>query len=82
MAKKETLKERLKEGLLELILMLFFFAIGALVVACLGGRIDSSSLDGDLIVLIGIVAFLLLGGGVLAIVERIKEKRGENQNEK
>ena len=60
------------EGLLELAIVAILFGIGALVFYLFGARIDSSQVDGDTIVLLGIVVLCLLVAIVSAIVRFIK----------
>ncbi len=60
------------EGLLELAIVAILFGIGALVFYLFGVRIDSPQIDGDTIVLLGIVVLCVLVAIVSAIVRFIK----------
>ena len=63
----------LLEVIAEIILMLVFFGIGALILRFFGVRIDSEYLDGDLIILIGILVPVLIFAAVSALVKRFKK---------
>ena len=66
---KKKLKEAFFEGLLEIVLTLIFFGIGALVVSAFGVELDSPNIDFDLIVLLGIIVPVL----VCALVQWLKK---------
>ena len=70
---KKKLKEVFFEGLLEIVLTLIFFGIGALIVSAFGIELDSSNIDFDLIVLLGIVVPVVVFGLVCALVRWIKK---------
>ena len=70
---KKKLKEAFFEGLLEIILTLIFFAIGALVVSAFGVDFDSPNIDFDLIVLLGIIVPVVVFGLVYALVQWLKK---------
>ena len=61
---KKKLKEAFFEGLLEIVLTLIFFGIGALVVSAIGVELDSPNIDFDLIVLLGIIVPVVVFGFV------------------
>ena len=76
----------LLEGLVEVILSLVFFGIGAFVVGLFGVKIDSLNVDGELLVLIGIAALFAIFGLVYVLVKwvgkKIESKRkGNNTTE-
>ena len=70
---KKKLKEAFFEGLLEIILTLIFFGIGALVVSAFGVESDSPNIDFDLIVLLGIIVPVVVFGLVYALVQWLKK---------
>ena len=78
--RKVRIGEALLEILVELLMTLIFFGIGALILYLFGVNLDAPSLDGDLIVLLGIVAFAAVFGAIFALVAYIKKiftkKRG------
>ena len=77
---KGKLKEALLEGLLEIVLTLIFFGIGALIVSAFGVEFDSPNFDFDLIVLLGIIVFVVVFGLVYALVQWLKKKiRGKQK---
>ena len=82
--KKET-KAKIREGCgeaaLEIVLSLVLLAIGAGVLALFGVSGDVEWLDGDLLMLIGIGAILLVGGAVSVVVRVIKKRKEENNGE-
>ena len=82
--KKET-KAKIREGcgeaVLEIVLSLVLLAIGAGVLALFGVSGDVEWLDGDLLMLIGIGAILLVGGAVSVVVRVIKKRKKENNGE-
>ncbi|MBR4033051.1 MAG: hypothetical protein IKJ07_10025 [Clostridia bacterium] len=57
----------LLEILGEILITLVFFGIGALIINAFGVKLDSPNIDDDLIVLLGIVAFLLIFGAIYGI---------------
>lgn len=66
----------LAEGLGELIVMGIFFLIGAMIVGLFGYSIDDADMDGDLIILIGLIGLVIplaLFGSVAFCVTRIKK---------
>lgn len=71
---KKKLKEVFFEGLLEIVLTLIFFGIGALIVSAFGVNWDSPSIDGDSIILLGIVAISVISAAVCALVQWFKKK--------
>ena len=70
---KKKLKEALLEGLLEIVLTLIFFGIGALIFSAFGVKLDSPSVDFDLIVLLGIVVPVVVFGLIFALVQWLKK---------
>ncbi len=77
---KKKLSEGLLEGLLEIILSLAFFGIGAFIVSLFGVKIDSPELDGDLIILLGILVFAAVFGGIYALVRYFKKRTNKRKN--
>ena len=71
--RKNRIGEALLKILIELLMTFIFFGIGALILYLFGANFNSPNLDGDLIVLIGIVAFIAVFGVVYALVEYIKK---------
>lgn len=72
---KSTFKEALWEGLLEILLTLVFFGIGALVVCAFGVKIDSARMDFELLVVLGMIVLFVAVGLVCALVHWLKRKR-------
>ena len=72
---KKQVKETLFEILCELILTLIFFGIGMFIFSLLGVNLDSPDIDGDLVVLVGIVAFFAIIGISFTLIKWIKKKR-------
>ena len=70
---KKKLKEVFFEGLLEIVLTLIFFGIGALIVSALGVKLDSPNIDFDLIILLGIVVPFAVFGIVCLLVQWLKK---------
>ena len=77
---KNTFKENLLEGLLELIFSLILVGIGALILRLFGVRLDSPKLDFETIALIGILALVFLAI-IFSLVKWIKDKRKKKDNE-
>ena len=71
---KHKFREALSEGLAEIVLTLIFFGIGALILALFGVNWDSPSIDGDSIILLGIVAISVISAAVCALVQWFKKK--------
>ena len=82
---KKEIKAKIREGCgeaaLEIVLSLVLLAIGAGVLALFGVSGDVEWLDGDLLMLIGIGAILLVGGAVSVVVRVIKKRKKENNGE-
>ena len=76
---KKKLKEAFFEGLLEIVLTLIFFGIGALVVIAFGVELDSPNIDYDLIVLLGIVVLVVIFGTVHTLVQWFKKIIGSKR---
>lgn len=72
MKKEKKSDNSLIEGLLELAIVAILFGIGALVFYLFGVRIDSLQVDGDTIILLGIVVLCVLVAIVSAIIHIIK----------
>ena len=70
---KKKLKEAFFEGLLEIVLTLIFFGIGALIVSALGVKLDSPNIDFDLIILLGILVPVVVFGLVCTFVQWLKK---------
>ncbi len=70
---KKKLKEAFFEGLLEILLTLIFFGIGALIFSAFGVELDSPNIDFDLIVLLGIVVPVVAFGIVCSLVHWLKK---------
>lgn len=69
---KKKLKEAFFEGLLEIVLTLIFFGIGALIVSAFGVQLDSPNIDFDLIVLLGIIVPIVVFGLICTLVQWLK----------
>ena len=72
---KKQVKETLFEILCELILTLIFFGIGMFIFSLIGVNWDSPDIDGDLVVLVGVVAFFAIIGISFSLIQWIKKKR-------
>ena len=70
---KNKFKEAFFEGLLEIVLTLIFFGIGALIVSAFGIELDSPNIDFDLIILLGIVVPFAIFGIVCSLVQWLKK---------
>ena len=70
---KKKLKEAFFEGLLEIVLTLIFFGIGALIVSAFGVDLDSPNIDFDLIVLLGIIVSVVVFGLICTLVQWLKK---------
>ena len=70
---KNKLKEAFFEGLLEIVLTLIFFGIGALIVSAFGVELDSPNIDFDLIVLLGIIVPIVVFGLICTLVQWLKK---------
>ena len=71
--KNKKTKEALCEGLLEIILTLIFFGIGALIISAFGIELDAPNIDFDLIVLLGIIVPAVALIFVFALVKWLKK---------
>ena len=75
--KKEQIKNGLIEVFLELVVYGVAFLIGAVIVGLFGFNLDDPSLDGELIVLIGLVVplvvFAALAGIVTFCIKKVKK---------
>lgn len=72
--KKPKPSNALLEGVIELVLTLVFFVIGALVLALFGVALDGEKVDFDLIILAGIAVFFLVVGIIGGITNGRKKK--------
>ena len=63
----------LLEGLAEIVLTLICFGIGAFIVSLFGVNLDSPNIDGDLIILLGIVVLVVIFGTVHTLVQWFKK---------
>ena len=70
---KKKFKEAFFEGLLEIVLTLIFFGIGALVVSAFGVELDSPNIDFDLIILLGIIVPVVVFGLVCTLIQWLKK---------
>ena len=70
---KKQIGMALLEGLGELLLTLFCFGIGALIVSLLG--VDVLAIDSDLLVLLGTAVFVAVFVAVYFLIRRIKRLR-------
>ena len=70
---KKKLKEAFFEGLLEIVLTLIFFGIGALIISTFGIELDSPSINDDSIILLGIVVTIAILVIVCALVQWFKK---------
>ena len=77
-SKKDAFKENLLEGILEIVFTVIFFGIGAVLVLLFGELfkldLDVFSMNEDLIVILGIVAFFVICAIVALLVNIIKKK--------
>lgn len=74
MSKKRKFLEALLEIVGEVVLTLVFGGIGLLILGLFGVKSPLESLDGDLLVLIGIGAFAVIAAIVILIVKLIKRR--------
>ena len=70
---KKPLRETLLEGILEIVLTLLCFGMGALIIRLFGVNLDSPNIDGDLIILLGVVVFLIVLGAMSALMQWFKK---------
>ena len=70
---KKKLKDAFFEGLLEIILTLIFFGIGAIIVSAFGIELDAPNIDFDLIVLLGIIVLAVALIFAFALVKWLKK---------
>ena len=70
---KRKLKEAFFEGLLEIVLTLIFFGIGAFIVSVFGVELDSTNIDFDLIVLLGIIVPIVAFALICTLVQWLKK---------
>jgi len=61
------------EGLVEIVLTLICFGIGAFIVSLFGVSLDSPNIDGDLIILLGIVILVVIFEIVHTLVQWFKK---------
>lgn len=70
---KKRIRGALVEGLIEVVLTLLCFGIGVFIISLFGVNLDSPNIDGDLIVLLGIVVPVVIFGTVSALVQWFKK---------
>lgn len=70
--------EALLEALLEIVLAIICFAVGAFVMHLFG--VDFAEMDADLLILIGIAIFVVLFVMVSLVVKGIKKLTNKNSN--
>ena len=71
---KKQFEEAMSEALGEIVLTLVLFGIGAFILWLFGVDWGSSDIDGDLIVLIGIIVPVIVLGILFALVDWIKKR--------
>jgi len=77
---KKQFKKAMLEAFGEIVLTLILFGIGALILWLFGLDWNAPDIDGDLIILIGIIVPLVVFGIVSALVDWIKKKiKGERE---
>ena len=76
---KSQRKETFMDALLELVITLVLFGLGVLVLALFGIGVDA--VDGDLVMLIGIGVFALLGGVIWGVSILAKKKKANGNND-
>ena len=69
----------LLEGLAEIVLTLICFGIGAFIVSLFGVNLESPNIDGDLIILLGIVVLVVIFGTVHTLVQWSKKIIGSKR---
>lgn len=70
---KKKIGEALLEGLTEIVLTMICLGIGAFVISLFGVDLYSPNIDGDLVVLLGIVVLFVIFGIVYALVQWFKK---------
>lgn len=70
---KKHFRGALLEGLAEIAVTLIFFGIGALVIGLFGVKLDSPNIDGDFMILIGIVALCVIVAVVCVLLKWVKK---------
>ena len=76
---KKKLRLALLDALAELVLSLIFFGFGLLILRVFGVKFDALNMDGDLIMLLGIVVFVVIVAVVYALVRWGKKRRKEKR---
>ena len=71
---KKKIRTVLLEIVAEIVLTLLCFGIGTFIIGLFGVSLDSPNIDGDLIILLGIAAFLVIFGAICALVAWFKKK--------
>ena len=79
---RKRFKDALLEGLLEFVLSLVCFGLGALIVALCGFGERIADMDFELIVLLGIVVALAVFAAVYALVQGVKKWVKAKKHEK
>ena len=71
---KNKFRAILLEGLAEIGLTLICFGVGSLIFTLFGAELDSSNIDSDLIVLLGIAVIIVIFGVSFAFVQWFKKR--------
>ena len=69
------LKEGCGEAVVEILISLLLFGIGAVVLFSFGADMDAEWLDGDLMMLIGLGAVIIPAGIIFAVVHLIRKRK-------
>jgi membrane protein DedA with SNARE-associated domain len=78
MKRKEKIKEVFSDVVLELVLYLLFFGIGAFILYLFGFRIDGENTDFDLVFLLGLgvcIVIVVSGFVLVRLIKKIKNKK-------
>ena len=70
---KKKVKEAVFDVLLEIVLTVICFGIGALIIGAFGFRVDAPNIDFDLIILLGMVALVVVFGIVFVLFQWLKK---------
>ena len=69
------LKEGCGEAVVEILISLLLFGIGAVVLFSFGADMDAEWLDGELMMLIGLGAVIIPAGIIFAVVHLIRKRK-------
>jgi hypothetical protein len=72
---KKKVKEAFFDALLEIVLTLIFFGVGALIVSAFGVDFDTLNTEFDWVILLGCAVFLVLFLLVYAFIQWLKRTR-------